>query len=491
MIPALLFLPIVVALAVVLARSSRLRHRLLIGTAALHSGMTASCWLALPQPALAGWLSLDALGLLFLSLTSLVFLATAFYASGYLNREDGGRRTDFIEGVPFANAPEGLFIALLLVFLATMTLVSLCQRFGLLWVAVEATTLTSAPLIYFHRHHRSLEATWRYLLICSVGIAIALLGNFFLAVSATRHGFAPFRLTVQDLVAHGRQLHPLWLKLAFIFMLVGYGTKMGLAPLHTWKPDAYAEAPSAVSALLAGALSNCAFLAILRVLEVCVAADLASFCQPLLLAFGLLSMAVAAAFVVAQQDYKRLLAFSSIEHMGILAIGVGLGGLGPFGALLHSLNHALTKAALFFVTGNIAAAYQSRQISDVHGLRHLLPVSGLLWLLGFLAITGTPPFGTFASEVIILQAAFAQHRFWLAGAYLGLLALIVVAMSRPVLTMTLGAPVADWIGKARPEAWSAILPPLALLLLVLGLGIWLPPDLSRLIHVAARQLGGQ
>jgi hydrogenase-4 component F len=490
MITALLFLPIITALLVLLTGNSRYRHRLLIAAAAGHSGLTAWSWLRLPEPALAGWLSLDALGLLFLSMTSLVFLMTAFYACGYLTREDEGPRTDFIEGVPFANASEGLFIACLLFFLATMTLVSLCQRFGLLWVAVEATTLTSAPLIYFHRHHRSLEATWKYLLICSVGIAIALLGNFFLAVAASRHGFEPFPLVVQELVDNARLLHPLWLKLSFIFMLVGYGTKMGLAPLHTWKPDAYAESPSVVSALLAGALSNCAFLAILRVLEVCVAAGLASFCQQLLIGFGILSMAIAAAFVIRQQDYKRLLAFSSIEHMGILAIGVGLGAGGPLGALLHSLNHSLTKTGLFFLSGNIAAAYRSRRIADVRGLRHLLAGSGLLWLLGFLAITGTPPFGTFASEVIILQSALGQHRFGLAALYLGLLAVIFIAMSRPFLTMTLGEPVDGWIGVAKPEAPSAIWPPLLLIALVLGLGLWLPPGLSHLAHAAARQLGG-
>jgi len=201
-----------------------------------------------PAPAFGGWLVLDPIGLLFLSITSALFLATAVYALGYLPREKRAAKTDFEEGFLFSNAPEATFTGCLLLFLAAMTLVTVSQHFGVLWVAVEATTLASAPLIYFHRHHRSLEATWKYLLICSVGIALALLGNFFLVVAVPDSDGRATPLVLGSLIEHAPQFHGLWLKAAFLFLLVGYGTKMGLAPLHTWLPDAHSESPSVISA---------------------------------------------------------------------------------------------------------------------------------------------------------------------------------------------------------------------------------------------------
>ena len=255
----------------------------------------------------------------------------------------GQARHDDEEELPFVNFPEAVFAGCLLLFLATMTLVTVSRHLGLMWVGVEATTLASAPLIYFHRHHRSLEATWKYLLICSVGIALALLGNFFVAVAARSAGGPMIHLTIDDLVAHAGSLNPLWLKAAFLFFLVGYGTKMGLAPLHTWLPDAHSEAPSVVSALLSGALLNCAFLTILRTHSLLSAAGLAAFSSDLLVLFGLLSMAVAAVFILGQADFKRMLAYSSVEHMGILALGIGIGGAATFGAMLHAVNHSLDQ----------------------------------------------------------------------------------------------------------------------------------------------------
>ena len=224
---------------------------------------------------------------MFLTLTSLLFLASSFYAVAYLRGERDQPRADFEEGFLFSNAREASFTGCLLLFLAAMTLVTLSQHLGLLWVAVEATTLASAPLIYFHRHHRSLEATWKYLLICSVGIALALLGIFFLAVAASSPGTVRVSLVLNDLLLAAPHLNPLWLKAAFVLMLVGYGTKMGLAPFHTWLPDAHSEAPSVASALLSGALLNCAFLGILRIHQVCVASGLADFSERLLLVLGL------------------------------------------------------------------------------------------------------------------------------------------------------------------------------------------------------------
>lgn len=488
----LVLVPAAAGIAAFAIRSDAPRRALLVGTAALHAAMTAAAWVLPSSP--GGWLYLDALGLLFLSITSALFLATAVYALGYLRREGHGERADFEEGEIFSNAPEAVFTGCLLLFLGTMSLVTSSQHFGLLWVAVEATTLASAPLIYFHRHHRSLEATWKYLMICSVGIALSLLGNFFLAVAATSGAGAGVPMTLGDLMARAGSLETAWLKAAFLFILVGYGTKMGLAPLHTWLPDAHSEAPSAVSALLSGALLNCAALGILRMLQVCAASGQAAFCQDLLVGFGLLSMAFAAVFLVAQPDYKRMLAYSSVEHMGILSLGIGLGGVGAFGAILHALNHSLTKAMLFLLSGNVLAAYNSKSTSEVRGLLRAMPFTGALWLAGFLAITGSPPFGLFLSEFTILNAALDQGRALVAAAYLALLAIVFVGMAAAVLRMAQGPalPGLDAGGRVTPggrESLLAVAPPAALSALILGLGLYLPPPLRSAIDAAARALG--
>jgi hydrogenase-4 component F len=429
------------------------------------------------------------LGQLFLSVTSVLFVTAALYAVGYLRRERRAAHRDFEEGLLFTNAPEATFTACLLFFLAAMTLVTVSQALGLLWVAIEATTLASAPLIYFHRHHRSLEATWKYLLICSVGIALALLGNFFLAVAASDHGGARVPLVLDDLIRSASFLHVAWLKAALLLFLVGYGTKMGLAPLHTWLPDAHSEAPSVVSALLSGALLNCAFLGILRVQQVCAAAGHARFGQELYVGFGLLSMAVAAVFIVGQTDFKRLLAYSSVEHMGILMLGVGLGGAGNFGALLHAVNHSLTKAMLFLVAGNILAVYRSKSTADVGGVLRVLPVSGVLWIAGFFAITGSPPFGPFLSEFTILKAALDQGRAGVGCVYLILLALIFVGMISAGLRMAQGAADYRWSVARPPESALAVGPPAALAAVVLLLGVYIPPGVHVAIEEAARLLG--
>jgi hydrogenase-4 component F len=488
MILLVILIPALAGTAAFFIGSDPLRRGLLVSTAIVQFALSVGTWLEPPTPALNGWLAEDALGRLFMTLTSALFLASSFYAVAYLREERSQSHSDFEEGFLFSNAREASFTGCLLFFLAAMTLVTLSQHLGLLWVTVEATTLASAPLIYFHRHHRSLEATWKYLLICSVGIALALLGIFFLAVAATSPGTGTVSLVLKDLLSDAPHLNRLWLKAAFVLMLVGYGTKMGLAPFHTWLPDAHSEAPSVASALLSGALLNCAFLGILRIHQICVASGLVDFSERLLLVLGLLSMAVAAIFITGQVDYKRMLAYSSIEHMGILAVGVGLGGAGLFGAMLHVINHSLTKVMLFMVAGNLLAVYHTKIAKNVSGALQVLPVSGLLWVLGFLAITGSPPFGPFLSEFTILKAALDQGRSFVAIAYLIFLAIIVAGMATPVLAMAQGTPDSNVVVPAgRGVALSAV--PAVLGAAILLMGIYVPPVLSRTLHEAARLLG--
>lgn len=502
----LILVPAAAGLLALGVPSNPARRALLVVAAASHARLVAACYPAagFPPPVLSGWIALDAASYLFLAITSLIFLAAALYAVGYLARE--GRRAaaseDVADEVPFVNFPEAVFTGCLLFFLAAMTLVVLSRHWGLLWVAVEATTLASAPLIYYHRYPRSLEATWKYLVICSVGIALALLGNFFLAMSARIGSAAPLHLVIPDLEAQARQLDPRWLKAAFVLLLVGYGTKMGLAPLHTWLPDAHSEAPSLVSALLSGVLLNAAFLAILRGHCLLVHAGLGDFSRELLVLFGLVSMGVAAMFILGQTDYKRLLAYSSVEHMGILVLGIGVGGVAGWGSLWHAIQHSLTKAMLFLAAGNTLAYFHTKSTAQVRGLGRVLPVTGLLWLAGLLAITGCPPFGTFLSELAVLKGMLDAERWGLAAYYLAALGIVFAGMSAVILPLVYGAAgerpsaeagqvpdvAAERLGR---EPWWSLLPPLALGLLALVLGLYLPPGLSDLLHRAASVVGAE
>jgi hydrogenase-4 component F len=483
----LILLPFAAGLVNFLVRYDGARRTLLVLTAGVHLALVSGCWVQRPAPMFTGWLAVDALGLLVLTIASALFFAASVYGVDYLAHESPGVHPDFFQrGRLFANEPEAVFVGALLFFLAAMSMAAVSHHFGLLWVAVEATTLASAPLIYFHRHQRSLEATWKYLLIGSVGIAIALLGTFFLAAAASPTPEVP--VVVEALITDAQALDQTWLKAAFIAMLVGYGTKVGLAPMHSWLPDAHSEAPSLVSALLSGALLNTGFLGILRTFQVLAAAGLDDYARELLLLFGFLSMGIAAAFIVQQTDYKRMLAYSSVEHMGIIAIGLGVGGLAPFGAMLHTLNHSLAKGMLFLVAGNILGRYRTKTVHDVTGLLRLVPATGVLWLVGFLAITGTPPFGTFLSEFTILRGALDGSRWLVSAGFLTLLAVVFVGMASAFLRMAQGAPAAAH-APVR-ETVLAIAPPAVLGAASLLFGVYVPPGLADLAREAARSVGG-
>jgi hydrogenase-4 component F len=488
---ALFLVPALAGACAFVIRRPGARRGLLVGTAIAHAILTVRAW-RLPSAPPAGWLALDPLGLVFLSITSALFLGAAFYSVGYLRRESAGSHHDFEESFLFTNEPEAVFVGCMLFFLSSMTLVTLSRHLGLLWVAVEATTLASAPLIYFHRHHRSLEATWKYLLVCSVGIALALLGNFFLGVAGASAGPGgePVSLLLDELLANAARMQTPWLKATFILMLVGYGTKMGLAPMHTWLPDAHSESPSVVSALLSGAVLNCAFLGILRMFQVCRAAGEIAFAQDLLIALGLMSMGVAATFILGQTDYKRLLAYSSVEHVGILALGVGLGGAGVFGSAWHAINHSLTKAMLFLAAGNILTVYRTKSIREVSGVARVLPLTGLLWIGGFLAITGTPPFGAFFSELLIVKASFDQSRAWVGAVSLLLLGVIFIGLATAFLRTFQGSAPPGAAPERLSHRWLAQAPPALFGLAVLGLGLHMPDWLRVVLEQAARLLGG-
>jgi hydrogenase-4 component F len=471
---ALILFPLLMAAITAAAPSNRWRPWLLPATAVTHLAITIVV-LARPELSVyAAWLVLDPPGRIVLLVVSTLFLLCSFYAVGYLQyRQERSNR---------------VFCACLLTFLGVMSLVTWSQHLGLMWVAIEATTLVTAPLIYFNHTERSLEATWKYLLVGSVGIALALLGTFFLAYASLHQGL-PSTLTFDDLLQQAPKLSKPWLHAAFVLLLVGYGTKMGLAPMHTWKPDAYGEAPGVVGAIFAGGVTSGAFLAVLRIYHICDAAGESAFTSRLLLPIGLFSMAVAGLFMVGQRDFKRMLAYSSVEHMGILVLGLGIGRSALFGTLLHVVTNGLAKGVLFLSAGNIHRAYASKSTDDVSGAMWRLPLSGSLFLLGFLAITGSPPFGPFRSEFAILNGAFADGRFVSGGLFLLFLLIVFIGMGATVLQVVQGRPPADVRDTAYRDGWLTVAPVVILLAMVLLLGLYIPAPLGALLADAVRFLG--
>jgi hydrogenase-4 component F len=439
-----------------------------------HLALVAAVAITPPRPVFHGWIALDALGLVVLATVSALFAAVAVYAVGYLRR---------------AHSPGGrAFVGCLLAFLAAASLVALSHHFALLWVGLEATTLALAPLI-FHKHdRRSLEAVWKYLVISSVGIALALLGVFFLATAQAGGPPGARPLVVEDLIAYADRLHPAWLQAAFVFLLIGFGTKMGLAPMHTWKPDTYGEAPSLVGALMAGGLTSCAFLGLARVTAVATAAGSGPFIRPLLLGFGVLSLVVAAAFLIVQTDVKRLLAYSSVEHMGLLAVGLGVGGVGAYGAVLHMINNAMVKGLLFFAVGNAVLRAGTGAPAALSGALRRAPASGFLLLVGLFAVTGSPPFGPFLSEFAILGALFHAGHYWIAAIMLALFAVIFVGLAARILEVVHGPPSPSAPGVGE-DPWR-LAAPAVLAIAVLTLGVFIPGPLFRALAEAAGTLGG-
>ncbi|MDE2010508.1 MAG: hydrogenase, partial [Candidatus Omnitrophica bacterium] len=419
--------------------------------------------------AAVGFLELDVLGKLVLSVISILFAAVSVYLWEYLKDEGSSNR---------------IFTGCLLLLLSSMTLVTASVHMGLLWVALEATTLMSAPLISFERSRQSTEAAWKYILICSVGIALALLGTIMLAISSG----SLKTVFLSDLLAHAGQLTPSWLKLSMVFLLIGYGTKMGLAPMHTWKPDTYAQAPAPIGGLMSGALTACPILAILRLIQICNRAGLSSFIGSILMLMGVLSLGVAAVFMLRQKDFSRLLAYSSVENMGIIALGLGLGQAAYWPSLFHLINNALTKGFMFMLVGDLYQHYRSKDIDRIQGVGKSMMIGALL-ILGFMSLTGIPPLGTFFSEIMILTAAIQSKHYLTAVLLVLFLSVIFIGMAQAVLQMFHQGPASKSEPQTITGAWSRATI-LVMGVLILGLGLYIPSFMGNILRSTQAALGG-
>jgi hydrogenase-4 component F len=386
--------------------------------------------------ALGGWLYADALSGVTVLIIAFVGLTATLDSIGYL-REDI-RVGDLTQDE--ARGRRRIYYTLLNLFLFSMLIVPVTNSLGVLWIAIEGTTLASLFLVSFYGTREALEAAWKYIIVGSVGIALGLFGTILTYYSAVRVLGTSYDLNWSLLVPVAPQLNPDVMRLALLFIVIGYGTKAGLAPMHTWLPDAHSEAPSPISALLSGVLLNCAMYAILRFYALATPSIGRRYPDALLLGFGLLSLLVASLFILRQRDYKRLLAYSSVEHMGIAAVGVAFGGVvGLSGALLQLINHAVTKSLVFFASGHVLLRYDTKEIGRAPGILRVLPVSGPMLILGGLALAGAPPFGIFASELSILAAGFRSGQAAAALVALGLIALVFVGLWGSLNRMVFGA----------------------------------------------------
>jgi hydrogenase-4 component F len=431
-----------------------------------------------PVHAAGAWFFLDALSAYHLMVLELVYLLSTIFAARYFAREP-----------PLSRRGARRFGALWMGSLGAMTLVLVSNHLGLMWVGIESTTLVTTFLISLHRSKESLEATWKYLVICSVGIAIAFMGILLLAASATRAVSDPSDLMLWTRLRESASLlDPALLKIAFVFLLVGYGTKVGLAPMHTWLPDAHSQAPAPVSAIFSGIMLNTALYCLMRYIPVVEAATgEQGFCLRLLSLFGLVSMVVAAAFILFQHDVKRLLAYHSVEHLGIITVALGLGGLGTFAAMFHTLNHSVCKSLGFFCAGRLGQMYGTHDMRRMPGTLRHSPLWGTGLLCSLLALIGVVPFAVFMSELQIVKAAADSQAIGVLVIFLLAAGVVFIGAFGHATSMAWGSPPEG----ARPEPArlvdvALVIAPLALLFL---LGLWMPPPVRDIFEQAARVIG--
>ena len=487
MLSIFLIIPIVSAIVTALINK---RHVSVFGVLAIVSSLVIFLFALAATPVvslggrvedfgpISGMLFLDALGMILVLIISFIGFAAALYSEGYL-------RVEMKKGI-IGRSRIKQFYVFYHVFMFAMLFSVLAKNPIVMWAAIEATTLSTAFLISFYNKPSATEAAWKYLIINSVGLLVGFFGTLTI-LSLAYTGVSDASITWTDLLSRAPHLNPLAVKIAFIFIFVGYGTKAGFAPMHTWLPDAHGKAPAPISALLSGVLLNTAFLAILRFKQVVDLSVGPDFTAHIFILFGCISILIMAFTLLFQQNYKRLLAYSSIENMGIIALGFGFGGVGVFGALLHIIYHAIAKSMLFFSAGNVLLKYSTTKIKNVSGALTVLPITAPLLLVGMFAVTGVPPFGTFLSKFSILSSgAHAHHLLVLALA--PLLGLVFVGFLQNFTAMIFGHTAVDIEGAPLPKGESGaftIIPILLLLVTLVALSVHIPVVLHNLIQTAA------
>ena len=420
-----------------------------------------------------GWIHVDSLGAIFVALLGVIGFLTGVYSVGYMSEE---LRNGEISHNTLCN-----YYGLFHLFLFTMLLALTTNNLIVMWVAIEATTLSSVFLVGTYGQRSSLEAAWKYVIICTVGVAFGLYGTVLVYANAASVMADPSQAMFwTEVVKNPQLLDPRLMQMAFIFVLIGFGTKMGLFPMHAWLPDAHSEAPSPVSALLSAVLLNCALLVVVRFYTIITGTIGTDFINMLLLIFGFLSVGIAAFLMLVQSDMKRLLAYSSVENMGLIAIALGIGGeLGIFAALLHAINHSLVKALLFCGSGNVLLKYGTRDMNSIKGLLKVAPLSAVLITGGALALGGMPPFNVFFSELLIVTAGISNGSWILVILLLLLLVVVLAGLVRMVAKIVMGPAPAE-VDKGEVGLLTT-LPMVVLIVLMLMMGVFMPKSVGNVV----------
>lgn len=467
MINLLLIFPILACLIMFIFKAKWMNNFMINVYALLHFVVSIAC--AMNLPCISGkYFCVDSSNIIFLLLLSIVFMAVAIYNNGYIKHE-----TDDVRRLRH-------YSYMVLIFVLSMTGAIASTNLGLSWVFIEATTLASAYLIYFNKTKTAIEAAWKYVYICSIGIALAFVGIILLTIATGSMN----SLSYSDLFANAKMFNPFWLKLAYVFILFGIGTKMGLAPVHFWLPDAHSESPSPISGLLSAALLNSAFLVILNVYKITYFAGCADFGKGMMLVMGFLSLFITAVFVFRINNYKRMLAYSSVENMGILIIGCAIGGIAMYAAILHMIGHSLIKASFFLTSGNVLEIYKTKKIKAVTGILKTDKKTGWLWIASLLGIVAFPPSVLFISEFLMIKAMIAEKHYILCALFVILLTIVLYGLAKAVIKMSFGeAPEGKNYGENVKEiSFGMYFPQIMLLLAAFALGLYIPKFLDILIN---------
>ncbi len=468
----LLLFPVFACIVIFLFKQEKLNNFFVIVYALLHFSLSLIYLLNDSQRFINNYFCVDSSNVIFLFVLSFVFLAVALYNKRYMYLEDAGQKQ------------KRHYTYMLLIFVLSMTGVITSNNLGLSWVLLEATTLASAYLIFFSKTKNAIEAAWKYVFICSIGIALAFVGIILLTISTGDLS----SLNYYDLILNAHKFNPMWLKLSFIFILFGFGTKMGLAPVHFWLPDAHSEAPSPASALLSAALLNSAFYVILKVFNILVIANADSYVRVIMFIMGFLSLFMAAVFIYHINNYKRMLAYSSVENMGILIIGTALGGLGLFAAIIHLIGHSLIKSSFFLTSGNILHIYKTKKIKNISGLLLADKKTAWLWLLSFFGITAFPPSVLFISEFLMIKTMFIQKHYIMCVIFVILLTIILFGLEKAVINMCYGEiskeKEIELKENAKQLSFLMYLPQIILLATAFILGLYIPFNLSEMIQLS-------
>lgn len=471
MVYKFLLFPILISIIIGLSRSKLLNNILLTLYAVFHIVFSINliyCGVQTEQE----YFTVDSLNTIFLSVLSIIFFAVSIYNFGYSKNKD------------FDISSSKKYSIAVILFVLSMTGAILSNDLAVAWIFIEATTLASGYLIYINQTKHAIEASWKYIFMCSIGIALAFVGITLLSVASGSLN----SLNYTVLYNHAGLINLFWLKFAFIFILFGIGTKMGLAPVHFWLPDAHAQAPSPISALLSASLLNCAFLIILRMYKLMILTGYGDFAKILLLTMGFLSLFVTAVFLYHINNYKRMLAYSSIENMGILVIGTALGGVGMYAAILHMIGHSLVKGSFFLTAGNILRLYRSKKTEFASNIIKADNKTAWLWVICGLCIVATPPSILFISEILILKQMILGKHFIMLAFFLILLTIIFYGIMKAVTKMSFneGCQESQEVAKSNKDKIypCMYIPQILMLTLAIVMGIYMPNFIDSYINQA-------